>query len=214
MQSEYIEILVQRYPSLAELKQSIAEAAQAIITSYEKGGKLLVCGNGGSAADADHIVGELLKSFEKKRPLDEGLKSKMIDLDFERGKYLADNLQQGLPAISLSAHTALTTAVSNDIHGDVIYAQQVTAYGNPGDAFIGISCSGNSNIVINALIVAKAKGLTTIGLSGETGGKMKPWCDILLNVPEKRTAFAQELHLPIYHTLCLVIEDHFFGKNC
>ena len=209
----HIKQLINRYKNLAELEHTIIKATQAIINSYENGGKLLACGNGGSASDADHIVGELMKSFEGKRPVSNELRNKLLDVSAERGEYLADKLQQGLPAISLSVHSALTTAVANDIDANVVFAQQVTGYGNPGDILIGMSTSGNSQNVIDAIIVAKAKGLLTIGFTGESGGKMKELCDILINVPEKRTAFVQELHLPVYHTLCLIIEEHFFGHN-
>ena len=211
-ENKHIEQLISRYGQLAELKEKITEAANTIISAYENGGKLLICGNGGSASDADHIVGELMKSFEGKRPLGQALKSNIENISGERGMYLSDKLQQGLPAISLTAHSALISAVANDIDGDLVFAQQVTGYGNSGDILIGMSTSGNSQNVIDALIVAKAKGLITIGFSGETGGKMKEFCDILINVPEKRTAFVQELHLPVYHILCLVAEDYFF-KN-
>lgn len=209
----HIEQLLKRNSKLIELKDKIEEAAKAIINSFENGGKLLACGNGGSSSDADHIVGELMKSFEMKRPVDQELKNSLIKVSSVRGEYLSDKLQQGLPAISLSAHSALTTAVANDIDADIIFAQQVTGYGNKGDILIGISTSGNSQNVIDALIVAKAKGLVTIGLTGESGGKMKDICDILINVPAIRTAYVQELHLPVYHTLCRVVEYHFFGTK-
>ena len=210
---KHIQQLIKRYPQLANLKNEIEKAANAIIDSYENGGKILVCGNGGSASDSDHIVGELMKSFEGKRPLSQTLKSNIENISGERGMYISDKLQQGLPAISLTAHSALISAVANDIDGDLVFAQQVTGYGNSGDIIIGMSTSGNSQNVIDALIVAKAKGLVTIGFSGETGGKMKEFCEILINVPEKRTAFVQELHLPVYHTLCLMVENHFFGTK-
>ncbi len=205
-----VEQLIQRFEQLDFLKPEINKVVDAIVNSYSSGGKLLVCGNGGSAADADHIVGELMKSFERKRPVNQKLKSTLENIDASRGEYLADNLQQGLPAISLNAHSGLISAVANDIDADIVYAQQVTGYGNSGDILIGISTSGNSQNVIDALIVAKAKGLITIGLSGKTGGKMKAYCDFLINVPETRTAFVQELHLPIYHTICMMVEDALF----
>jgi len=211
-ENKHIVQLISRYSQLTELKDKIIEAANAIISSYENGGKLLTCGNGGSSSDADHIVGELMKSFEGKRPLSQKLKSDLENNAGERGNYLADKLQQGLPAISLTAHTALTSAVANDIDADLIFAQQVTGYGIKGDVLIGLSTSGNSQNVLDALLVAKAKGLITIGLTGESGGKMKEICDVLINVPEKRTAFVQELHLPVYHTICMMIEEHFFSK--
>jgi D-sedoheptulose 7-phosphate isomerase len=158
-------------------------------------------------------VGELMKGFENKRRIGETLKKQLIESDEERGTYLAEKLQHALPAISLTAHTALITAVANDTDADLIFAQQVVGYGNRGDVLIGISSSGNSQNVIDAMITAKAKGMMVIGLTGETGGKMKRLCDILINVPGRRTAFVQELHLPVYHVLCLMVENHFFGNQ-
>jgi D-sedoheptulose 7-phosphate isomerase len=210
--SKYIlDELLNRYTQLNYLANAISEASELIIKSFRNGGKVLVCGNGGSCADADHIVGELMKSFEGKRPLSKQLQEKLSELDSERGKMLAEKLQQGLPAISLTVHQSLITAIANDIHGDVIYAQQVVGWGNPGDVLIGLSTSGNSKNVIDAMIVAKAKGLKTIGMTGETGGKMKDWCNILINVPETRTAYVQEFHLPVYHAICMIIEKEIFG---
>lgn len=205
--SNYIlEELFNRYHKLDVLKDEIYNAAEALVQAFKNGGKVLVCGNGGSCADADHIVGELMKSFEVKKSLDVTLRKKLLEISPDRGKMLAEKLQQAWPAVSLTVHQSLITAIANDIHGDVIYAQQVVGLGNPGDVLIGLSTSGNSKNVIDALIVAKAKGLTTIGLTGKTGGKMKEWCDILINVPETRTAYVQELHLPIYHTICMMVE--------
>lgn len=205
--------LCERYPSLTNVKSSIEEACNQLIACYEQGGKILVCGNGGSSSDSDHIVGELMKSFELKRPIRAEIQEKLASADPERGSYLASHLQQGLPAISLTAHSALITAVANDIHADIIFAQQVIGYGKEGDVLLAISSSGNSQNVVDACLVAKAINLTVIGLTSETGGKMKELCDILINVPGKRTAFVQELHLPVYHLLCLAVEQHFFGKT-
>lgn len=202
--------MLNRYSVLEHLEEPILKAAGLLTETFKNGGKVLVCGNGGSCSDADHIVGELMKSFEGHRPLDDKFQQKIKELSPERGTMLAEKLQQGLPAISLTAHNALITAIANDINGDVIFAQQVTGLGNKGDVIIGLSTSGNSKNVIDAFIVAKAKGLITIGLTGETGGKMKEWSDILINVPEKRTAFVQELHLPVYHVLCMMIEKELF----
>jgi D-sedoheptulose 7-phosphate isomerase len=211
MKSKHIlDEMLNRYTKLIHLEESILKAVELLIETYKKGGKVLVCGNGGSCSDADHIVGELMKSFEGHRPLNFELKHKLKELSPERGEILAGKLQQGLPAVSLTAHNALITAIANDIHGDMIFAQQVTGLGNKGDVLIGLSTSGNSKNVIDALIVAKAKGLATIGLTGETGGKMKEWCDILLNVPEMRTAYVQELHLPVYHVICMMVENEMF----
>ena len=203
--------MLNRYSQLAPLEEPIKKAAEVIIETYKNGGKVLVCGNGGSCSDADHIVGELMKSFEGRRPLSLPLQEKLKQLSPETGAMLAEKLQQGLPAISLTVHVALITAIANDISGEVIYAQQVVGFGNAGDVLIGLSTSGNSQNVIDAMIVAKAKGMMTIGMTGETGGKLREWCDILLNVPELRTAYVQELHLPVYHAICMMIETEIFG---
>lgn len=203
--------LLNRYTRLGYLENAIWAASEMIIKTFNNGGKVLVCGNGGSCSDADHIVGELMKSFEGKRPLNISLQQKLEEISPDRGKILAEKLQHGLPAISLTVHQSLITAIANDIHGDVIYAQQVIGWGNPGDILIGLSTSGNSKNIVDAMITAKAKGLFTIGLTGETGGKMKDWCDILINVPETRTAYVQELHLPVYHAICMMIEKEIFG---
>ncbi len=208
---QVLEELTKRYPQLLNLEREIREAASCLISCYQHSGKVLVCGNGGSCSDSDHIVGELMKGFEKKRPVGEDLKKHLVAIDTERGKYLSEQLQQGLPAISLTAHGALITAVANDIDADLIFAQQVVGYGNPGDILIAISSSGNSRNILDAAITAKAKGMSIIGLTGETGGKLKPWCDILINVPGKSTPLIQELQMPVYHTLCLMVELAFFA---
>ena len=205
--------LIARYPQLVSVEQEIRKAATCLIICYQQSGKVLVCGNGGSCSDSDHIVGELMKGFEQKRPVGEGLKKQLVAMDGERGKYLSEMLQQGLPAISLTAHSALITAVANDTDGDLIFAQQVVGYGNPGDILIAISSSGNSRNVLDAAITARAKGMTVIGLTGETGGKLKPMCDILINVPGKSTPLIQELQMPVYHALCLIVEHAFFGNS-
>jgi len=205
--------LLNRYSKLACLEVPIKNAAGIIINSYKNGGKVLVCGNGGSCSDADHIVGELMKSFEGYRPLNPDFQKKIKEISPERGEMLSEKLQQGLPAVSLTVHNALITAIANDISGDMVFAQQITGLGNKGDVLIGLSTSGNSQSVVDAAIVAKAKGLKTIGLTGETGGKMKDLCDVLVNVPERRTAFVQELHLPVYHAICMMVEKEMFNKQ-
>ena len=205
--------LIKRHPQLSSVEDEIRKAAECLITCFSNGKKVLLCGNGGSSSDSDHIVGELMKGFENNRPVSDAIKEKLLEMGGDRGRILADKLQQGLPAISLTAHSALISAVANDTDADLIFAQQVVGYGNTGDVLIGISSSGNSQNVLDALITAKAKGLVVIGLTGETGGKMKPFCDILINVPERRTLFVQELHLPVYHTLCLMIESSIFGNQ-
>lgn len=202
--------LIRRYPELAVVEIEIAKAAQCLINSFRNGGKLLVCGNGGSSSDSAHIAGELMKGFEHKRPVGEVL-SKKLSASGERGKYLASKLQQGFPVISLSAHTALITAIANDTDPDLIFAQQVGVYGNKGDVLLAISTSGNSKNIMDAIITASAKEMTVIGMTGETGGAMKAKCDILINVPGTRTCAVQELHLPVYHAICLMVENYFFS---
>ena len=193
-----------------QVKDKIGKAADCLISCYQNGGKVLVCGNGGSSSDSDHIVGELMKGFEQKRNLVEKIKNELILKGGERGKYLSEKLQQGLPAISLSAHSGLISAIANDTDADLIFAQQVIGYGNEGDVLLALTTSGNSQNIIDAIITAKAKGMTVIGLTGETGGKIASQCDILINVPGKSTASVQELHLPVYHVLCLITESSFF----
>jgi phosphoheptose isomerase len=208
-----LEELIVRYPKLAGVSDKINEAVERLVRCYQQGNKVLICGNGGSASDSDHIAGELLKGFENKRPLSDAMRDKLLSVSGKRGLYLADKLQTGLPAISLSAHCGLVTAVGNDIDANLIYAQQVIAFGIPGDVLIGISTSGNAQNVIDAAITARAIGITVIAMTGETGGKLKPFCDLLINVPEMRTSFVQELHLPVYHALCMMIENYFFEKQ-
>lgn len=199
-----------RYPVLVPLMKQIESASDCLISCYGKGGKVLVCGNGGSCSDSGHMVAELMKGFTMKRNLGSSLRNSLVEIAGKRGEYLAENLQQGLPAISLAAHSSLITAISNDSDPGVIFAQQVTGYGNPDDILFGISTSGNARNVVDAAIVAKAKGMKVIGLTGKTGGLLKSYCDILINVPEERTHLVQELHLPVYHTICLIVEAAFF----
>lgn len=202
--------LVDHYPDLESCVGDIQAAYDLLSTTYRKGGKLLICGNGGSAADSDHIVGELMKGFELKRPIKDDLRQQLNKISPEMGTYLADHLQGALPAISLSAHAALTTAISNDTVGDIAFAQQVLGYGKQGDALIGISTSGNSLNVRYAIVVAKALGMHTIGLTGQSGGAMRDLCDVTICAPYERTLAIQERHLPIYHTLCIMLEQEFF----
>jgi D-sedoheptulose 7-phosphate isomerase len=212
-ESNLLEELINRYPQLKDISFKINEAAERLIRCYQNGNKVLICGNGGSSSDSDHIAGELLKGFEERRPLNDNLKNQLLSVSGRRGHYLAEKLQTGLPAISLSAHSALVTAVANDTDAHLVYAQQVIAFGLPGDVLLGISTSGNAQNVLDAAITARAIGMSVIGLTGETGGKLKAFCDILMNVPEKRTSYVQELHLPVYHSLCMMIETHFFGNR-
>ena len=208
--NKIVQELVDRYPVLEACKNQIIEAGELLIESYQNDGKLLVCGNGGSSSDSDHIVGELMKSFTKKRPIPNALSAKLKELSGDRGQLLSTKLEHGLPAISLSAHSGLVSAISNDIGGDFIYAQQVAGYGRKEDVLLGISTSGNSQNVVDACITAKAKGMKVIGLTGENGGNMKAYADVAICVPSSYTAHIQELHLPIYHTLCIVVEETFF----
>ncbi|MCM0649658.1 SIS domain-containing protein [Clostridium swellfunianum] len=203
--------LIERYPVLEAISEDIFKAYEITAESYRNSGKLLACGNGGSAADSDHIVGELMKGFMKKRLISkeehEIIKSTAGD---EKGRYIADHLQGALPAIALTQHAALSTAFLNDVAPDMIFAQQVYGYGVKGDVLIGLSTSGNSGNVVNAVMVAKAKGLKTIGLTGQGGGKLAELCDVAIKVPAAITPDIQELHLPIYHTLCCMLEEEFF----
>lgn len=201
---------INKYPILASSETSIRNAIDIIKESLEKGGKVLVCGNGGSCSDADHICGEFLKGFLKKRKLDSSLKNKMFEIYGEKGKELADALQCGLPCINLCAHNALSTAVSNDLGEGYVYAQQVMAYGKANDVIIGISTSGNAQNVINAFVCAKSLGVKVIALTGETGGKMRDFADCLINVSAQKTPDVQELHLPVYHAVCASVEEYFF----
>lgn len=212
MNEQIINTLQERYSLLGPVLPQIREAAFLLIRSFAGGGKLLICGNGGSCADGDHIVGELMKGFENKRPLNKKIAEKLKHEGGERGEYLSRRLQQGLPAISLMVHSALITAVANDIDADLIFAQQVTGYGNSGDVLLALSTSGNSQNVIDAVIAAKAMDMKVIGMTGESGGKLKTLCDVLIAVPETRTFMAQELHFPVYHALCLLVEEEFFGN--
>jgi D-sedoheptulose 7-phosphate isomerase len=207
---DYIQQLTTRYPALLPLAGQIREAAEILINSFQAGGKLLIAGNGGSASDAGHIAGELMKSFVKKRKIDAQFIEKITALNPEAGSYLAGRLQGGLPVISLTTHTSLMTACLNDIDGYSFFAQQVYAYGAGNDVFMGISTSGNSKNIYYAALCARAKGLKTIALSGGTGGELAKICDVSIIAPEKETYKIQELHLPIYHALCLLIEEHFF----
>lgn len=207
---EILDQLVKRYPALSGLAEIISEASSVIIGCYRRGGKLLICGNGGSSSDSEHFTAELMKSFENHRPPDMNLAKRLKDISGLRGEILAKSLECGLPAISLSANSALITAISNDTGIDLIFAQQVTGYGKPGDILIGISTSGNSQNVVDACITARAVEMKVIGITGSAGGEMKNYCDLLINIPEEKTANVQELQLPVMHTICRIVENHFF----
>lgn len=208
---DILEQFIASYHELAVCKDSIEKAFMLLKDSFSQGGKVLVCGNGGSAADSDHIVGELMKGFLLKRPVSNLDREKLKNLYPEDGDYLSDYLQGALPAISLTNQSALMTAFANDVAADMQFAQQVYGYGRKGDVLIGISTSGNASNVINAAKVAKAFGVNTIGLTGKDGGRMNSLCDVMIKAPQIETYKIQEYHLPIYHSLCAMIELEFFA---
>lgn len=208
---QHIDLLIERYPSLRVCKEDIIAAYLIMEEAYEADHKLLIAGNGGSAADSEHIAGELMKRFKTPRPVSTELAWKLSQIDAKRGPELAKNLECGLMAIPLVAHEALTTAYINDVDGLGVFAQQLFGYGRKGDVFLGISTSGNSKNVMSATVVARALGIKVIGLTGAAGGELAEVADVSIKVPERETYMIQELHLPIYHCLCLMLEEHFFG---
>lgn len=207
----HIDLLAERYPSLESAKNDIVAAYLLLEESYENGGKLLVAGNGGSAADAEHIVGELMKGFKLPRKPEADFAEKLVEENQELGSVLAENLQGALPAIALDGHPALSTAYMNDCEPLLCFAQQVNGYGKLGDVFLGISTSGNSKNVLYAATTAHAKGMKVIGLTGAKDSKLKDMSDVCIKAPQTETYMIQELHLPIYHCLCLMLEDKFFA---
>ena len=208
---DHLALLINRYPVLEPVKEAIFQAYCLLEKCYEGGGKLLFGGNGGSSADSEHIVGELMKGFCKKRQVPEDFAGKLMEADKERGKYLAEKLQQGLPAIALTGHTALSTAYLNDVDGLLTIAQQLYGYGKKGDVFLGISTSGNSENILYAAAAARAMEIPVIALTGKDGGRLAAVCDLATILPEQETYRIQELHLPVYHALCLMLEERFFG---
>lgn len=210
---KYIDELIERYPALEVCRNDIYHAYEIMAESYQNKGKLLVAGNGGSASDSEHIVGELMKSFVLPRKLDKNYADKLIAIDSEMGAELADKLQGALSAIALDGHIALSTAYLNDVDPLLGFAQQVNGYGMEGDVFLGITTSGNSKNILYANTVAKAKGMKTIALTGKDGGKIKDMVDVAIVVPEDETYKIQEYHLPVYHCLCLMLEKYFFEKE-
>lgn len=208
---KHIDLLIERYPQLSVCVEDIEKAYLIMEEAYEKDHKLLIAGNGGSAADSEHIAGELMKRFKTPRPVPADFAEKLKAIDADRGPGLAKNLERGLMAIPLVAHEALTTAYINDVDGLGVFAQQLYGFGRPGDVFLGISTSGNSKNVMSATVVARALGIKVIGLTGKNGGELKDVSDVCIRVPEDETYMVQELHLPVYHCLCLMLEDRFFG---
>lgn len=208
-----INVLIERYPKLENVRQNILDAYLIMEACYENDGKLLIAGNGGSAADAEHIAGELMKRFNLPRPVSQEFADKLKKIDPVRGEKLAGDLEQSLMAISLVAHEALSTAYINDVDGYGVFAQQLFGFGKAGDVFLGISTSGNSKNIMYAAVVARAMGMKIIGLTGADGGALAPMSDVAVRVPETETYRVQELHLPIYHCWCLMLEERFFGKS-
>ena len=209
---KHIELLISRYPRLVISKLDLINAYLIFEECYLKGGKLLVTGNGGSAADSEHIVGELMKAFVNPRRLDDEYARALVETDLVLGKVLSENLQGALPAIASDGHLALSTAYMNDCEPLLCFAQQINGFGNTGDVFWGISTSGNSKNILFAAVAAKAKGMKVVGLTGLKESRLSQLADVCIRVPETETYMIQELHLPVYHTLCLMLEDKFFGK--
>lgn len=203
--------LIERYPTLASCGEDIEAAKNAIIDCYEKGGKLLLAGNGGSAADSEHIVGELMKGFLLKRPIPDSKREDMKARCPELTSSVLDKLQMGLPAISLTSINALNSAFANDVDPELMFAQSVFALGKAEDVLIAISTSGNAKNVAEAARVARAIGMKVIALTGRDGGALKSLSDVCVIAPECETFKIQELHLPIYHYICAAVEKNFFG---
>lgn len=211
--NKHIDTLTERHPKLTVCREQIQNAYDMLKQAYSEGRKLLVCGNGGSASDSEHIVGELMKEFKLKREIYKNQAEAMKLIDPELGAILAKHLQGALPAIALTGHSSLTTAFMNDSNPELIFAQQVNGYGKPGDIFLGISTSGNSRNVLFAAVAAKAKGLKVIGLTGQKPCKLAQLADVCIQVPETDTYKIQEMHLPVYHCLCMMLEEHFFATQ-
>lgn len=212
MMEKHIDELVVRYPKLEVCKESIKRAYRIIEDAYLNNRKLLVSGNGGSASDSEHIVGELMKEFKLKRKVFGEQAAALKEIDPKLGQTLADNLQGALPAISLTGHSALQTAFMNDVEPELVFAQQINGYGKPGDVYLAISTSGNSQNILYAAVNAKAKGLKVIGLTGAKPNQLMKFTDVCIQVPETETYKIQELHMPVYHCLCLMLEEKFFGE--
>lgn len=207
--NKVLEKLITSYPELADNIPAIENGYQLMIRCYEQKGKVLLCGNGGSAADCEHIAGELLKGFTLKRKLPENLRAEFVAQGAD--EKFVDSLQGALPAISLAGHPAFSTAFLNDVDPLFVFAQQVYGLGKCGDVLMGITTSGNSQNVINAAIVAKQKGMKVLGLTGKNGGELERIADVIIKVPAQETYRVQEYHLPVYHALCEIVERYFFN---
>ncbi len=209
MKSFFNSKLFERYGELNDCKSEVLDAFDHLVSSFDKNGKLLVMGNGGSSADAEHISGELVKGFLLSRELSNEQRKRFDKVDSK----LADNLQNGLPCISLGVSHSLISAFSNDLNWEYAFAQQVHVLANDNDIVLGISTSGNSKNIVNAMLVAKAKGLKTIALTGSSGGALSEIVDCCIKVPRAITHEVQELHLPVYHAICIELEEHYFGSK-
>lgn len=210
-ETDFLDELLARHPALSDCRQPIEAGYRVLVDCFASGGTLLVCGNGGSAADADHIVGELMKGFLSQRPLPEDMRARLAAADPEIGVAIGARLQGALPAINLAAGVSLPTAFGNDVSAELAFAQAVNGYGRKGGALLGLSTSGNAKNVLAAFCVARALGMKTIGMTGREGGRMNGKCDVLIKVPADATYQVQELHLPVYHCLCAMLEAHFFS---
>lgn len=208
---KHVDLLVERYPVLKVCREDIIAAYNLLEESYSSGRKLLVAGNGGSASDSEHIVGELMKEFRLKRKIYADQIERLKKIDAEMGIVLAEHLQGALPAISLVGEPSMTTAFMNDAVPVLIFAQQINGLGKSGDVFLGISTSGNSQNILYAAVAAKSKGLKVVGLTGQRENRLMEFSDVCIRVPETETYKIQELHLPVYHCLCLMLEERFFG---
>lgn len=201
--------LFEKYPQLIQCKSEIAYGFELLKNCYKNGGKVFVCGNGGSSSDSEHIVGELLKSFKKPRLIEPDVYEKLGEFG-DKGEFLREKLEGALPAISLNSQTGIMTAFANDKSWDALYAQELYGLGRKGDCLISLSTSGNSKNCVYATLMAKVKGISNISLTGCTGGELKKLSDCTIAVPEEETYKVQELHLPIYHCLCAMLEEEFF----
>lgn len=210
---KHVDLLIKRYPELNVIENSIVNAYLILEECYRNGGKLLIAGNGGSAADAEHIAGELMKEFKLPRKLRTDFAERLIEADEKMGSLLAVNLQGALPTIALDGHPALSTAYMNDCEPLLCFAQQVNGYGKEGDVFLGISTSGNSKNILYAAITARAKGMKVIGLTGAKNSNLEHLSDVCIKAPATETFMVQELHLPIYHCMCLMLETAFFERE-
>lgn len=206
-----LEELMERYPALEECRAEIERAGELMMETYRAGGKIMVCGNGGSCADSDHIVGELMKGFLQLRPIKGEKREVLCQALGEDGTEIVDKLQGGIPAISLPAQAAVLSAFANDVDASLVYAQLVYGYARKGDLLIGLSTSGNSKNVVAAARVAKAVGISALALTGSRESNLSAICDRTVRVPETETFKVQELHLPIYHYLCAYMENEIFG---